>query len=60
MRREEEECLSHNATSVFNCNMSYLAVNLTVLSRQTLLEKLILAYYKKVVAKLFILVAKFL
>ena len=32
--RDERVCGSHNVTSVFNCHMSYLTINLTVLSRE--------------------------
>ena len=32
-RRWERKCGFHNATSSFNCHMSYLTPNLTVLSR---------------------------
>ena len=34
--REERVCGSHNTTSTFNCHMSYLIANLTVLSQQRL------------------------
>ena len=35
-RRDERECGSHNDTAAFNCHVSYLKANLTVLSRQRL------------------------